>query len=79
MIQVPFVFSSNGDGFLMHDRTGNAEVVERLRLVLGDFEEHVVFAETDVARRILWQQAGEAQEGCRNAIFDDWLKRSGRG
>ncbi|MFZ6779992.1 EcoAI/FtnUII family type I restriction enzme subunit R [Undibacterium sp. Ji83W] len=25
---VPFVFSSNGDGFLMHDRTGNAEKTE---------------------------------------------------
>jgi type I restriction enzyme R subunit len=29
MIDVPFVFSSNGDGFLAHDRTGNAEQVEQ--------------------------------------------------
>jgi type I site-specific restriction endonuclease len=29
MIDVPFVFSSNGDGFLVHDRTGQAEVVEQ--------------------------------------------------
>jgi type I restriction enzyme R subunit len=26
MLDVPFVFSSNGDGFLFHDRTGNAAV-----------------------------------------------------
>ena len=26
---VPFVFSSNGDGFLMHDRTGLAQKIER--------------------------------------------------
>ena len=24
MLDVPFVFSSNGDGFLLHDRTGNS-------------------------------------------------------
>ncbi|MGE4545691.1 MAG: EcoAI/FtnUII family type I restriction enzme subunit R [Pedobacter sp.] len=27
-LDVPFVFSSNGDGFLFHDRTGNADSVE---------------------------------------------------
>ncbi len=27
-LDVPFVFSSNGDGFLFHDRTGNAAVTE---------------------------------------------------
>ena len=27
-LDLPFVFSSNGDGFLFHDRTGNAEPVE---------------------------------------------------
>lgn len=28
-LQVPFVFSSNGDGFLFHDRTGTGEQVEQ--------------------------------------------------
>ena len=28
-LDVPFVFSSNGDGFLFHDRTGNSNPVER--------------------------------------------------
>jgi type I restriction enzyme, R subunit len=28
MLHVPFVFSSNGDGFLAHDRTGNSDPVE---------------------------------------------------
>lgn len=33
MLDVPFAFSSNGDGFIFHDRTGQASVVEReLRL-----------------------------------------------
>ena len=36
MLDVPFVFSSNGDAFLMHDRTGRGEVVER-HLTLAEF------------------------------------------
>jgi type I restriction enzyme R subunit len=28
-LEIPFVFSSNGDAFLMHDRTGNASVTEQ--------------------------------------------------
>ncbi|MEZ4398369.1 MAG: DEAD/DEAH box helicase family protein [Kofleriaceae bacterium] len=36
MLDVPFVFSSNGDGFLMHDRTGQGAVVER-HLALDEF------------------------------------------
>lgn len=35
-LQVPFVFSSNGDAFQFHDRTGLAEPVER-QLALADF------------------------------------------
>lgn len=27
-LEIPFVFSSNGDGFIFHDRTGNAHVTE---------------------------------------------------
>ncbi len=29
ILDVPFAYSSNGDGFLEHDRTGNGETVER--------------------------------------------------
>ncbi|WKZ82942.1 MAG: DEAD/DEAH box helicase family protein [Acidimicrobiia bacterium] len=35
-LDVPFVFSSNGDGFLFHDRTGNAQPVE-VNLSLDEF------------------------------------------
>lgn len=28
-LEIPFVFSSNGDAFLMHDRTGNATITEQ--------------------------------------------------
>lgn len=35
-LDVPFVFSSNGDGFLFHDRTGNASPVET-ELTLDQF------------------------------------------
>jgi len=36
MLDVPFVFSSNGDGFLLHDRTGHGSTVER-HLSLDEF------------------------------------------
>jgi type I restriction enzyme R subunit len=36
MIDVPFVFSSNGDGFLAHDRTGQSERLER-EISLNEF------------------------------------------
>lgn len=35
-LDIPFVFSSNGDGFVFHDRTGNAATVETT-LGLDDF------------------------------------------
>jgi len=35
-LDVPFVFSSNGDGFLFHDRTGNAPLTET-ELTLAQF------------------------------------------
>lgn len=35
-LQVPFVFSSNGDAFLAHDRTGNSPTVEQ-EIALGEF------------------------------------------
>jgi type I restriction enzyme R subunit len=36
MLEVPFVFSSNGDGFLLHDRTGQGATVEQ-HLSLDEF------------------------------------------
>lgn len=35
-LEIPFVFSSNGDAFLMHDRTGNADIIEK-QLALNEF------------------------------------------
>lgn len=35
-LDIPFVFSSNGDGFMFHDRTGQSDPVER-EIGLGDF------------------------------------------
>ncbi len=35
-LDIPFVFSSNGDGFLFHDKTGNAPQIETI-LSLEDF------------------------------------------
>lgn len=35
-LDVPFVFTSNGDGFVMHDRTGLTQQVERI-IKLKDF------------------------------------------
>jgi type I restriction enzyme R subunit len=29
-LDIPFVFSSNGDGFLLHDKTGNSEQIETI-------------------------------------------------
>lgn len=39
MLDVPFAFSSNGDGFLMHDRTGLTQPTER-ELTLEQFPSH---------------------------------------
>src|SRR5689334_8262016 len=36
ILDVPFAYSSNGDGFLEHDRTGKGSVVER-ELTLNEF------------------------------------------
>ena len=35
-LDIPFVFSSNGDGFLFHDKTGNADKIETI-LSLDEF------------------------------------------
>src|ERR1700730_15096744 len=35
-LNIPFVFSSNGDGFLFHDRTGGSDRVGRSAMSLGE-------------------------------------------
>lgn len=74
-LSVPFVFSSNGDAFLLHDRTGNAEKTEQ-ELTLQQFPSPVV----------LWQRfcrwKGIETEQARNTVempyFDDGTGRSPR-
>lgn len=36
ILDIPFVYSSNGDGFIEHDRTGNSEIIEK-ELSLDEF------------------------------------------
>ena len=56
MLRVPFVFSSNGDGFVFHDRTGQAPEVER-NLSLGEFPSP---AELE-AKLLAWKGLSENQ------------------
>ena len=66
-LDIPFVFSSNGDGFLFHDRTGDATTVET-ELKLSEFP----------SPSELWQRyctwkglAGEAVTTIETPYFDD--------
>ena len=66
-LDIPFVFSSNGNGFLFHDRTGNAVVTET-ELTLADFP----------APAELWQRycawkglAGDALATVETPYYDD--------
>jgi type I restriction enzyme R subunit len=57
MLDVPFVFTSNGDGFLFHDRTGHATPVER-ELALDRFP-----SPADLwARYCRWKNIDPAQQ-----------------
>jgi type I restriction enzyme R subunit len=55
-LDVPFVFSSNGDGFLFHDRTGTLPIEQALSL--DDFPS----PEGLWARYMRWQGVGETSE-----------------
>jgi type I restriction enzyme R subunit len=57
ILDVPFVFSSNGDGFLFHDRTGTFQSVEQT-LTLDDFPS----PDTLWAHYRMWQGFGEATD-----------------
>lgn len=66
-LDIPFVFSSNGDGFKFHDRTGNSEIQE-VELALDEFP----------APESLWQSyclwkglSGEAERVVETPYFDD--------
>lgn len=72
---VPFVFSSNGDAFLLHDRTGNAEKTEQ-ELSLQQFP-----SPTELWQRFCnWK--GIETEQARNTVempyYDDGTGRSPR-
>ncbi len=62
MLDVPFVFSSNGDGFLFHDRTGHAAKVEQ-HLSLDEFPS----PEELWRRYCAWKSLTPAVRGHRHA------------
>lgn len=72
---VPFVFSSNGDAFLMHDRTGLAEITEQ-EISLADFP----------SPSALWQrycqskglESTEARHTVEMPYYDDGTGRAPR-
>lgn len=55
-LEVPFVFSSNGDAFMFHDRTGQSDPVER-EITLAEFP----FAEDLWHRYCVWKGLTPAQ------------------
>lgn len=74
-LEIPFVFSSNGDGFLLHDRTGNATVTEQ-EIQLNQFPSPEDLWE----RYCLWK--GIASEQAKTTVempyYDDGSGRSPR-
>lgn len=66
-LDVPFVFSSNGDGFLFHDRTGNARQTE-VELSMSEFP-----SPTELwVRYCAWKGlAGEAIATVETPYYDD--------
>lgn len=73
-LQVPFVFSSNGDGFLFHDRTGTSDQVEQ-ELTLEQFP-----TPHDLWNRYCqWKGlAGEETRRVEAPYYDDGSGRSPR-
>lgn len=74
-LDVPFVFSSNGDAFLMHDRTGLADKVEQ-ELSLGAFPS----PEELWARYCRWKgvDTPEAKNTVEMPYYDDGTGRAPR-
>lgn len=74
VLDVPFVFSSNGDGFLFHDRTGQAAQTETV-LALSEFP-----SPTELWRRYCaWQGLdAEASRKVEAPYYDDGSGRTPR-
>ncbi|WP_355586273.1 EcoAI/FtnUII family type I restriction enzme subunit R [Xanthomonas cannabis] len=73
-LDVPFVFSSNGDGFLFHDRTATGDKVES-ELTLDQFPS----PEELWRRYCLWKRLGEdARQVVESPYYDDGSSRSPR-
>lgn len=73
-LDAPFVFSSNGDGFLFHDRTGLGDKTET-ELTLDEFPS----PETLWARYCQWKGLDSAaQETVEQPYYDDGSGRSPR-
>lgn len=74
MLDLPFVFSSNGDGFLFHDRTGLGDKVET-ELALTEFPSPAFLWD----RYRIWKGlAPEAVETVETPYYDDGSVRSPR-
>lgn len=75
ILEIPFVFSSNGDAFLMHDRTGNATITEQ-EIALNQFPS----PEDLWQRYCVWK--GIATEQAKNTVempyYDDGSGRAPR-
>jgi type I restriction enzyme R subunit len=67
ILDIPFVFSSNGDGFLFHDRTGNAATMET-ELKLSEFPSPVELWQRYCAWKGL---AGDAVTTVETPYYDD--------
>ncbi|WP_338333752.1 DEAD/DEAH box helicase family protein, partial [Xanthomonas citri] len=71
-LDVPFVFSSNGDGFLFHDRTATGDKIES-ELTLDQFPS----PEELWRRYCLWKGLGEvARQVVESPYYDDGSSRS---
>lgn len=66
-LDIPFVFSSNGDGFLFHDRTGNAAATET-ELKLSEFPSPAELWQRYCAWKGL---AGDAVSTVETPYYDD--------
>jgi type I restriction enzyme, R subunit len=73
-LDVPFVFSSNGDGFLFHDRTGNAPLTET-ELTLAQFPSPAELWQRYCAWKGLDAEASQKVEA---PYFDDGTGRLAR-
>ena len=74
-LEVPFVFSSNGDGFLFHDRTGHAAITEQA-LALEAFPSPAELWQ----RYCVWKgiETSEARHTVEMPYYDDGTVRAPR-